>query len=116
MATEEDIGMANYIMNILKSQPYVMMSWGVNPNTVKTITRGLQFHVQGFKVKGTVKITYMPIPDLFRIDIFPDNDTPPIIYKEVFLDQLVSLIDEAVERTDDYQKRICEELGIVTQG
>ena len=58
----------------------------------------------------------MPIHDLFRIDIFPDNDTPPIIYKEVFLDQLVSLIDEAVERTDDYQKRICEELGIVTQG
>ena len=115
MATEEDIGMANYIMTILKSQPEIMMSWGIDPKTVKTITRGLQFHVQGFKVKGTVKITYMPIHDLFRIDIFPDDDTPPIIYKEVFLDQLVSLIDEAVERTDDYQKRICEELGIVTQ-
>jgi hypothetical protein len=25
------------------------------------------------------------------------------------------MIDEAVEKTDDYQKRICEELGIVTQ-
>ena len=115
MATEEDIVMANYIMNILKSQPYVMMSWGIDPKTVKTITRGLQFHVQGFKVKGTVKITYMPIHDLFRIDIQPDEDKTPIIYKEVFLDQLVSLIDEAVERTNDYQKRICEELGIVTQ-
>ena len=115
MATEEDIGMVNYIMNILKSQPYVMMSWGVNPNTVKTITRGLQFHVQGFKVKGTVKITYMPIPDLFRIDIFPDNDTPPIIYEEVFLDQLVSMIDEAVEKTENYEKRICDEHGFIRQ-
>ena len=46
MATEEDIGMANYIMNILKSQPEIMMSWGIDPKTVKTITRGLQFHVQ----------------------------------------------------------------------
>ncbi len=115
MATEEDIGMANYIMTILKSQPEIMMSWGIDPKTVKTITRGLQFHVQGFKVKGTVKITYMPIPDLFRIDIFPDDDTPPIIYEEVFLDQLVSMIDEAVEKTENYEKRICDEHGFIIQ-
>ena len=57
----------------------------------------------------------MPIQDLILIDILPDDSNTLIIYKEVFLDQLVSLIDEAVERTDDYQKRICEELGIVTQ-
>ena len=112
MATEEDIGMANYIMTILKSQSEIMMSWGIDPKTVKTITRGLQFHV---KVKGTVKITYMPIPDLFRIDIFPDDDTPPIIYEEVFLDQLVSMIDEAVEKTENYEKRICDEHGFIIQ-
>ena len=38
MATEEDIGMANYIMNILKSQPYVMMSWGIDLDTIRPIT------------------------------------------------------------------------------
>ena len=113
MATDEDIGMANYIMTILKSQPEIMMSWGVDPNTVKTITDGLQFHVQGFKITGIVKITYDYGQDLFRINIQPDNNTPPITHEEVFLDQLVSLIDEDVEKTDDYQKRICEEYGIM---
>ncbi len=57
----------------------------------------------------------MPIPDLFRIDIFPDDDTPPIIYEEVFLDQLVSMIDEAVEKTENYEKRICDEHGFIIQ-
>ena len=113
MATDEDIEMANYIMAILKLQPIVMMSWGIDPKTVKTITNGLQFHVQGFKVKGTVKITYLPGHDLFRIDIIPDDDTPPIIHEEVFLDQLVSLIDDDVEKTEDYEKRICEEYGFI---
>ena len=115
MATDEVVEMAKYIMAILQNRAEIMMSWGVDPNTVKTITRGLQFHVQGFKVKGTVKITYMPIPDLFRIDIFPDDDTPPIIYEEVFLDQLVSMIDEAVEKTENYEKRICDEHGFIIQ-
>lgn len=114
MATDEDVAMAKYITAILKSQPDVMMSWGIDPKTVKTITDGLQFQVSGFKVKGTVKITYDQGSDLFRIDIIPDNDTLQITHDEVFLDQLVSLIDEEVEKTDDYQKRICEEYGFIT--
>ena len=111
MATAEDIEMANNIMTILQNRAEIMMSWGIDPKTVKTISDGLQFHVQGFKITGTVKITYDYGQDLFRIDIQPDNDTSTITYEEVFLDQLVSLIDEAVEKTDDYQKRICEEYG-----
>lgn len=114
MATDEDVAMAKYITAILKSQPEIMMSWGIEPKTVKTITNGLQFHVSGFKVKGTVKITYDQGSDLFRIDIIPDNDKPQITHDEVFLDQLVSMIDEDVEKTDDYQKRICEEYGFIT--
>ena len=114
MATDEDVAMAKYITAILKSQPEIMMSWGIDPKTVKTITDGLQFHVSGFKVKGTVKITYDQGSDLFRIDIISDNDKPQITHDEVFLDQLVSLIDEDVEKTDDYQKRICEEYGFIT--
>jgi len=114
MATDEDVAMAKYITAILKFQPDVMMSWWIDPKTVKTITDGLQFHVSGFKVKGTVMITYDQGSDLFRIDIIPDNDTLQITHDEVFLDQLVSLIDEEVEKTDDYQKRICEEYGFIT--
>jgi len=114
MATDEDIEIARYIMAILQNRAEIMMSWGIDPKTVKTITDGLQFHVQGFKITGIVKITYDQGSDLFRIDIIPDNDTPQITHEEVFLDQLVSLIDEEVEKTDDYQKRICEEYGFIT--
>lgn len=114
MATDEDIEIARYIMAILQNRAEIMMSWGIDPKTVKTITGGLQFHVSGFKVKGTVRITYDQGSDLFRIDIIPDNDTLQITHDEVFLDQLVSLIDEEVEKTDDYQKRICEEYGFIT--
>lgn len=113
MATDEDIEIARYIMAILQNRAEIMMSWGIDPKTVKTITGGLQFHVQGFKITGIVKITYDYGQDLFRIDIQPDNDTPPITHEDVFLDQLVSLIDEDVEKTDNYQQRICEEYGVV---
>lgn len=113
MATDEDIEIARYIMAILQNRAEIMMSWGIDPKTVKTITNGLQFHVQGFKIKGTVRITYNYGQDLFHINIQPDNDTPPITHEDVYLDKLVSLIDEEVEKTDDYQKRICEEYGVV---
>ena len=113
MATDEDIEIARYIMAILQNRAEIMMSWGIDPKTVKTISDGLQFHVQGFKITGTVIITYNYGQDLFCIDIRPDNDTPPITHKDVFLDQLVSLIDEDVEKTDNYQQRICEEYGLI---
>lgn len=116
MATEEDIEMAQYIMTILKAYPEVIMSWGVEPESVKTVTQGLQFHVNGFKIKGTVKITYMPGPDLFKVEIKPDDEKEPgIIFKDIYFDQLVSVIDEAVEMTEDYEKRVCQEYGIVEE-
>ena len=34
---------------------------------------------------------------------------------QVFVDNLISIIDEAVEKTDDYEKSICEEYGIITK-
>lgn len=113
MATDEDMEIARYIMAILQNRAEIMMSWGIDPKTVKTITGGLQFHVQGFKMTGMVKITYDYGQDLFRIVINPDNGTPPITHEEVYLDQLVSCIDEDVEKTEDYEKRICEEYGVV---
>ena len=113
MATDEDMEIARYIMAILQNRAEIMMSWGIDPKTVKTITGGLQFHVQGFKMTGMVKITYGYGQDLFRIVINPDNGTPPITHEEVYLDQLVSCIDEDVEKTEDYEKRICEEYGVV---
>ena len=43
-----NVELAKYIWSILKYNPPVLMSWGVDLDTIKVIDRGLQFHVQGF--------------------------------------------------------------------
>jgi hypothetical protein len=52
---ENDKEMAEYIYSILLMQPSIIMSWGFyNPRIIK---QGLSFHVNGFKHKGSVKIS-----------------------------------------------------------
>ena len=42
--------------------------------------------------------------------IIPDNNQEkPIIIEDVYIDQLVSVIDETVEHCDNYENRISEE-------
>ena len=43
-----DLKQAVYIWSILKTQPIIVMSWGVDMNTIKPVKGGLEFHVQGF--------------------------------------------------------------------
>ena len=47
-----DWELAKYIWSILKSNLPVLMSWGVEIETVKVITCGLEFRVNGFKHIG----------------------------------------------------------------
>lgn len=51
MKKEEDYdaGLAKYIWSILKSNLPVLMSWGVELDTVKVIKCGIEFKVNGFK-------------------------------------------------------------------
>ena len=59
MIDNEDynLRLAKYIWTILTSQPIILMSWGIDPKTVKAIELGLEFHVQGFKHRGLVRVT-----------------------------------------------------------
>lgn len=50
-----DLKLAGYIWSILKTQPVIVMSWGVDMDTIKPVKGGLEFHVQGFKHTGMVK-------------------------------------------------------------
>ena len=111
---EFDYGIAEYIWKILKTQQTIVWSWGVDPDSVKTIKNGTQFHVQGFLMTGTVKITYDEGHDLFNLEFLPDDDTKPKKTIEgLYLDQLVSEIDENVEHCENYEQRINEEYGII---
>ena len=51
-----DLELARYIWSILKSDLPVLMSWGVEIETVKVIKCGIEFKVNGFKHTGKVQI------------------------------------------------------------
>ena len=121
MIDNEDynVRLARYIWTILTSQPIILMSWGIDPKTVKTIELGLEFHVKGFKHRGLVRVTLNEGLDLFEVSLIDENDKIVNTIESVFCDNLVAVIDDAVddavEKTDNYEKSICEEYGIITE-
>ena len=117
MQDNEDynVRLARYIWTILKSQPIILMSWGIDPKTVKTIELGLEFHVQGFKHRGLVRVTLNEGLDLFEVSLIDENDKIVNTIESVFCDNLVAVIDGAVEKTDNYEKSICEKYSIITE-
>lgn len=104
---DTDKEMAEYIYSILLSQPIILMSWGFQSPQI--IQNGLSFFVNGFKHKGKVSIQYKEGQDLFNVYLMDENyklvDTIPMVY----FDQLVELIDERVEKTDDYNNMVDNE-------
>ena len=108
--SEEDYGMAEYIWKLLKIQQIVIWSWGVDPKTGRTIKQGTEFHVQGFLMKGTVRITYNIGADLFNVELVPDDATKPKeMIEGLYLDNLVLTIDRHVEYCENYVERFLEE-------
>jgi hypothetical protein len=89
------------------------MSWGVDMDTIKPVKGGLEFHVQGFKHTGMVRIVLDEGKDLFEIYLIPDSEGEKNVIEDVYFDMLVSVIDENVERTDDYDKRISDTYNII---
>ena len=69
-----DLKLAGYIWSILKTQPVIVMSWGVDMDTIKPVKGGLEFHVQGFKHTGMVQIILDKGKDLFEVHLIPDSE------------------------------------------
>ena len=117
MQDSEDynLRLAKYIWAILTCQPIILMSWGVDPKTVKTIELGLEFHVQGFKHTGLVRVTLNEGLDLFEVSLIDENDKIVNTIESVFCDNLVAVIDDAVEKCQNYEERISKEYGITTE-
>ena len=101
--------MAKYIMQILRSQLMVMWSWGFNRPIA--IENGLRFKVQGFKFRGIVEVVYNEGSDLFDVSFIKAGKVIKTIYG-VFFDMLVETIDNYVEKTSDYEKRVREEYNL----
>lgn len=96
-------------MSILKTQLIVVWSWGFHKPMA--LENGLRFKVQGFKFKGTVEVVYNEGRDLFDVRFIKRNKVVNTI-DGVFFDSLVEVIDDFVEKTSDYNRRVIEEYSI----
>ena len=105
---QHDIEIGKYILSILKTRIDIVSSWGLDPESLKPIKCGIQFHVQGFKHTGLVRITLNEGADLFEVTLLSDSGEVVKTMDSVFLDTLISTVDEAVEKTDDYDKTLCD--------
>ena len=101
--------MAKYILSIFKTQLIVVYSWGFH-NPV-ALENGLRFRVNGFKFRGVVEIAYNEGRDLFDISFIKANKVVNRI-DGVFFDMLINVIDDYVEKTSDYNRRVIEEYVI----
>ena len=107
---EHNLELARYIWSILKTQISVLLSWGIELSNIKPIRDGLEFHVEGFIHKGKVKVVWNEGRDLFEITLVDELGVIVKRIEDIYLDELVNIIDRNVERTDDYNTRIREYL------
>ena len=101
--------MAKYIMSILKTQLMVVWSWGFHQPMA--LENGLRFKVTGYKFRGVVDVVYNEGSDLFDLSFIKRNKVVKSI-EGVFFDSLVEVIDDYVEKTTDYEKRVAAEYSI----
>ena len=71
--------------------------------------------MQGFKHKGKVQVRLNEGADLFEVALVSDAGDTVETKESIFLDELISTIDDAVEKVDDYEKRVATEYPYLTQ-
>lgn len=100
---------AKYILQILRSQPIMVFSWGFH--RAYPISNGLRFSVNGYLHQGEVEVVYNEGADLFDVKTFNDDGTIKQQETDVYLDCLVRVIDGLVERVDNYKEKVLTEYG-----
>ena len=103
--------MSRYIWHILTLDPYIPMSWGIDLESLESDNTSLEFHVQGFVHTGNVRITYIEGADVFQVTLYGEDGELKETINDVYLDNLVSVIDEKVEKhpqttTDEYTAKV----------
>ena len=88
------------------------LSWGIDFVRVKVIENGTEFHVHGLKITGNVRIQYVEGSDLFKVNIIPDDKKEKtIIIENVFLDKLVSVIDDNLGNCETHCGQQCKQIA-----
>lgn len=102
--------MAKYILQILRTQIMVVLSWGFH--SAYAIENGLGFYVNGYLHKGKVEVEYDEGWDLFNVRTINRDGSVKEEQEGIYIDGLVSTIDTMVERCPNYADRVRKEYGI----
>ena len=102
--------LAQYILTILRSQIFVLFSWGFHRPVV--IENGLAFQVQGFLFTGRVEVIYDEGADLFNVRLINPDRSVKQEEEGVYADGLVEVIDGLMEKCPNYEGRVKREYGV----
>jgi hypothetical protein len=105
---------AGYILSIFRTNPFVVMSWGINPASITIVDVGVRFHVQGFLHTGYVQVVLNEGEDLFEVTLISEDGETLKTIEHIFVDNLICVIDSVVEKCENYQERISQEYQIIT--
>lgn len=113
----QTLQMAGYILEVFRYYPAIVMSWGIDIESIRpwteTETRfGVEFNVHGFKHQGKVRIVYDDGSDTFSYYLIGETDSPVLTREDIFIDNLVPSLDSDVEKVENYRERICQEYGL----
>ena len=104
--TENKPSMARYIWRVFQHS-VIPLSWGICFASVRTLSNGTEFHVQGFKMTGYVRVEYDEGSDTFTVTLTPDDNLKNrITIENVYLDNLISVIDGNVEYCENYEAKV----------
>ena len=103
------IQVAQDIYDTLHSQPAIFLSWGVAPESMRIIRYsgmlGIMFEVNGFLHQGKVMVLLNSC-DTFDVLLLTKDGTIISEQSGIYVDELVSYIDDNVERCDNYEERV----------
>ena len=112
MDEEYNKEIAGYILSIFSTNPFVVMSWGIA--SINIVEVGVKFHVQGFIHTGYVQVVLNEGEDLFEVTLISEDGETLKTIEHIFVDNLICVIDEVVEKCENYQERISQEYQIIT--
>lgn len=104
------------LLATLQQSPEIIMSWGFeNPRPILEGESGIQFHTCGYKHTGFVAVRYHRETETYSIELVKEDGTPVSTTENIKLAELTETIDNLVERTEDYEKRISDDYPILAE-
>ena len=98
--------MTSYMLNRLTREKWIVFSWGINSPVA--INNGLQFNVNGFIFTGIIQVIYNEGIDLFDLKFIKNNEAL-IPIPNVYLDELIEVLDDLIEKVDNYEVKVKQE-------